>query len=519
MPSCRRGSSSSLHSRRRANESPNFKAPSYALCRDMQRSVGSPVKFASTSNDAGLASNLRYPAQQSTWLSALLLLGFTLLVGFLISTGLVARHLVVMFVFMVAGAYVMGEAARSAEDSWLPGLTALAMAVKLGGASARYFVLIVLYDGSGDAGRYNGFARIIAETWRNLDVPDLATVAFGSEGTRFTAWIAGLLYAPYQPSFQGGFWIFAFLAFLGQFLLYLAFRKSFSSPRWKRYAILIFFWPTLVYWPSSIGKEALIMLFLGVGCWAAANLYRDYRLRWLPLIAVAAYLTSMIRVHVAALFVGSLFIALLLARGWKKSEGSFRRALILLVGVVALVPLAIGVGQEFGVDLTTLATDDVDPVFADVADTTRQGGSSVSGGVIRSPLDVPAGVLKVLFRPLPPEADNLPMLASSIEGTLLLGLLLWQAPSLIRNRRQIRSSPYLLFCIVYSTLFIWAWSAILNLGILARQRSLVIPLLLAVVAALGWDDSETVPSGADEKSGRVAISSDNSLLSTNHGPR
>lgn len=428
----------------------------------------------------------------------------TVFFGFLIGTGLVDRHLIVMFIAMVAVAYLLGRRVKSREEPWLPGLLSLGMMAKLVGASVRYYVLVVVYHRSGDATRYNNFAPDIAETWRSLQVPDMTTVAFGSEGTRFTAWVTGLLYAPYQPSFQGGFWMFAFLAFLGQLLLYLAFRKVVDSRRWRRFAILVFFWPTLIYWPSSIGKEALIMLFLGIGCWAAANLYQDYRVRWLPLIGGSAYLIGMIRIHVAALFVGSLFLAVLLAKRRKSSEAVFRRVVVILIGVVALVPLAIGVGQEFGVDSTTLGADDIDPVFSDVGDTTQQGGSSVSGGVIRTPLDVPAGVLKVLFRPLPIEAHNVQMLASSVEGTLLLGLLIWQLPNMIRNRHQIRRSPYMLFCFVYTSLFIWAWSAILNLGILARQRSLAIPFVLALIAALGWSLEEN----GSEPDPRLASDSD-----------
>lgn len=116
--------------------------------------------------------------------------------------------------------------------------------------------------------------------------------------------------------------------------------------------------------------------------------------------------------------------------------------------------------------------------------------------------------MKVLFRPLPIEARNAQMLVSSIEGTLLLGLMLWQLPNMIRNRHQIRQSPYMLFCFVYTSLFIWAWSAILNLGIIARQRSLVIPFVLALVAALGW----SVQKDGPEPDSKMTSDSDHVLI-------
>ena len=44
--------------------------------------------------------------------------------------------------------------------------------------------------------------------------------------------------------------------------------------------------------------------------------------------------------------------------------------------------------------------------------------------------------------------------------------------------------------------FVIAFSTIFNLGILSRQRAQVLPFLLAVVVAMGWDErraAEPVP--------------------------
>lgn len=411
--------------------------------------------------------------------------------GFLLGTGLMSQHIFLLLVGFTALAYLLGRWRMSASEQWLPGLLALAMLAKLAGSSLRYYVLEVVYNGSGDGGRYHNFGLLIADTWRSLVVPDMTTVGFGSEGTRFTAWMTGLIYAPYEPSQLGGFWMLSILAFVGQFFFYLAFRAATPDHRWKRYAILIFFWPTLVYWPSSIGKEALLIFFLGIGSWAVARVYRRYQVRWLPLIGAAAFLASLVRVHVAAVFAGAILGGLLLDRRKEDAPPAFNRLLVLMVVVAVGVPIAFGVADRFGVDLANVSSESLDPVFSDIGDMTEQGGSAVSGGVIRTPLDIPAGILKVLFRPLPIEAGNAQMLIASLEGTALLGLVLWQAPAMFRNRKKIWRSPYLLYCAIFSFLFIWAWSSILNLGILARQRSLVFPMLFAVIAALGWDKART----------------------------
>ena len=43
--------------------------------------------------------------------------------------------------------------------------------------------------------------------------------------------------------------------------------------------------------------------------------------------------------------------------------------------------------------------------------------------------------------------------------------------------------PYVLFCIVYTGIFAFAWSSFANLGALARQRVQVWPFVLLLLAA------------------------------------
>ena len=408
--------------------------------------------------------------------------------GIFAGLGLVPAHIMAMAVAFVGAAYGIGRWAYTDEDPWLPRLLVLGASLKLIGAGIRLYVLQVIYDGSGDAGLYHGYGVSIAKTWRALNVPDIATVGFGSEGTRFIAWLTGLFYAPYEPSMLGGFWIYSFLAFVGQIFFYLAFRVALPRHQHRKYALAMFLWPSFIYWPSSIGKEPVLMLFLGLGAWAAAHLYETYGLRWFPLVGFAALGVFMVRAHVAALLVGAVLAGAIFAKRRPGVSVASRRLLIATVGLLAVPILASGVGERFGLEGGSFTVDDLDMVVEDVGERTEQGGSAVSGGVVRSPVDLPAGALKVLVRPLPHEAGNAQMLAASAEGLLLLGLLLWRLPGILGNFSSLRSSPYLMMSAAFTVVFIWAWSAILNLGIIARQRSLVLPFVLALIIGLGWDE-------------------------------
>ncbi len=78
------------------------------------------------------------------------------------------------------------------------------------------------------------------------------------------------------------------------------------------------------------------------------------------------------------------------------------------------------------------------------------------------------------------------MLFSALEGVVLLGLLVWKTPTMWANRRIVRRTPYMILSLAFTSAFVVAFSSVFNLGIIARQRSQVIPFLLVVIVGLGW---------------------------------
>lgn len=392
---------------------------------------------------------------------------------------------VVLFFFVVMA--VIGTMMASPKDrAWLPMVVIGGYIAKLLGSTARYLVLNLVYNGKGDAAGYHGSGLELSDVWRSFQVPTNVERV----GTDVVEAITGLLYVPYQPSMLGGFFIFASLAFLGQLLLYAAFRHSFSARHLKWYAGLIFFWPTMVYWPSSIGKEALMILWIGVTSYGVARLLKGYHPGWVAVIAIGLVGGGIIRLHMSLLLAGSLVIALLIGKAPAVKGAKFRRFALLGTAAVGLAVVAMFTAADFGVDLTAVAsaeaaTDEVGNVLSGVADQTDKGGSAVEGAAVTSPLDLPEAILRVLFRPLPNEATTFQLLASSVEGTLLLAVFLFRLPWILRNLFRSRRTPYAIFAFVYTGAFIIAFSAILNLGIMARQRSQVIPFFLALLVVWG----------------------------------
>ncbi|MEX1270948.1 MAG: hypothetical protein WEB55_00695, partial [Acidimicrobiia bacterium] len=277
-----------------------------------------------------------------------------------------------------------------------------------------------------------------------------------------------------------------------QLLFYLAFRRIASGRGLGWYAAGIFFLPSLLFWPSSIGKESLMLLFLGVCAYGAVRVLHDYAFRFAVVTIGGLAAIAAVRVHVAALVAVALAVPLVVGR---KAEVRFAwsRRLVLIGAAASLVVMAAGgVSDVFGVDPSG---DDLDPFLRDIERRTAQGGSAVEGEAILEGGNPATATLRVLFRPLPNEAHNAQALASAVESVVLLGVIVWNLPRMVRHFGRLRRYPYLLMALLFTGGFVIAFSSLFNLGILARQRTQTLPFLLAVIVGLSvrHSDPELMP--------------------------
>ncbi|MGB8360870.1 MAG: hypothetical protein WCE80_05675 [Acidimicrobiia bacterium] len=410
------------------------------------------------------------------------------------TTGEIVEWMVIAIIFYLIVYWISTALPTKVDRAWLPAMVMWGFAAKLVGTLLRYYMAVDLY-GTGDAFRYHSRGVAFAGIWRTLAIP---VSDAGGQGTAFTEVVTGLVYSIYTPTMRGGFLMFAFLAFLGQLMFYAALRPWLKTKALKRYAIAVLFFPSLVFWPASIGKDALMMLFLGLATLGISRLLRRFEPMGLITAGLGLYLAAQVRPHVAIMLALAGALAFLLMRRTDRRVGGFRRIVLLVLAVVGLTFAWGAFSTDFGVSLEG-SGDTADPgaFLESVQNQTAQGGSEVSGGIVSNPLDLPAATLKVLFRPLIYEASNLATAVSAVEGTVLLFFIVWKIPMMFRNRRMVRGNPLLLLSFFYTGGFIIAFSSILNLGILARQRVQVLPFLLALLVTLAWpaEDEDTATTG------------------------
>ena len=390
--------------------------------------------------------------------------------------------LVVGPILVAAGAFLLVRARQREADPWIGKLLVVAFVAKMLGTLVRYAVTFEVYAGRADAGGYHGSGRRLAAafwagTWDRVypvEVPEFA-------GTEVMRLITGVVYIFTGPTKLGGFLVYSWLGFWGLYGFYRAFRIGFPEGDHRRYAVLLFFLPSLLYWPSSIGKEAWMLFTLGLAAWGVALVLR-YRGRGYVLLGIGLVGMAVVRPHVTLLVFVALFIAYLMRRrSWVASESG-------LLGRIAGIGLMVLVG---GLVLTQAASffnlqeldkEGVEQVLDRTEDQSSKGGSQFDVARPKSPGEFPEAVMTVLFRPFPWEAGNAQALVASVEGTILALLFVVSLPRLARLPRLLVTTPYLVFALSYSLMFVFAFSSVGNFGIITRQRTQVFPLILVLLA-------------------------------------
>ena len=371
-------------------------------------------------------------------------------------------------------------------DPRLRRILLVAFALKMACAFPRYAMNEVAYDGAADAGMYHEAGQTFRENGgRGNWSFDGAFIERFPDETRSVGYVVGALYVVTGASQMTGYLVFSWISWLGLVFVFRAFRLGFPNAPPYLAAGLIFFLPSTLYWPSSIGKDAVMVFAIGLVTLGISRLMSGERsLLGLAWMGIGGLAMLQIRPHLLLIaLVGGAASMIATRPGLERTRHPLAVRLVLLA---ALVPaLAFGLGR---MDDVFGAPSDGDSFSVSGAlDRTAQrsevGGSAFETQPVSSPLDLPAASVNVVFRPFLFEARNLASLVTALEGTaLLLGAVvgarwLWRAgPAMAR-------SPLAAYCGAFTLAFVIAFSNVGNAGILARQRVQMFPLLLVVVAA------------------------------------
>lgn len=384
--------------------------------------------------------------------------------------------LVITPILIVVSLPILARRARLDGDRMLFWILILALVLKLVGAFLRYYVAFDIYGGIADAAGYHDFGARIADHFRDgvfdSGLTDLS-------GTNFIRFFTGVVYTVIGSTSLGGFLVFSWLGFWGLYLFYRAYTIAVPEGRRSAYAKLVFFLPSLLFWPSSVGKEAWMILSLGIAAYGAARIMTGRTWRGLAIAGVGMLAAAQVRPHIAGL------VALALVAGYVVRPARVAHRQFAVAGkvaaVIALAFLAMTLVNRTDEFLQKSAIETrggIAGVLEQTSERTSIGGSKFQPSIFENPLRAPVAAGTILFRPFILEADNFQTLAAAIEMTFLLGLSIARFRWGLHALRTMRRQPYVAFALVYVALFIVAFSGIANFGLLARERVQMLPFFL-----------------------------------------
>jgi hypothetical protein len=384
---------------------------------------------------------------------------------------------------LVACLPIVGRLARAEVDRRIGNIVYLGLALKLLAAPVHIWVVERFYKGVTDADFFGRGAEQLAPLYRRGNWGYNGRIP----GNGFVKIVLAEIYAVIGVNRLAGYFVFSLIGFFGVYFFYRAFRLALPEADHRRYARLVFLMPALVFWTSSVGKEALIVFGLGLCAWGAARLFVQQRGGYL-LLGAGIWECALVRPHVALIVFVAVAAGFVMRRSQRSSGFGLARRLIGIGMLAAIGTVLVQVNTQF-FSLKSLNGDTVESVLdknqehlgANEGNTGQGYGSSQAARKI-TPGGFPRSLVTILFRPFPYEAKGVPLLASSAQSTLLLLLVAASPRRLWAMIKRSPRQPYVLMCLLFSLIFIYLFASLSNLGIIDRERVQLLPFFFVFLS-------------------------------------
>lgn len=321
----------------------------------------------------------------------------------------------------------------------------------------------------------------LAQAYRQLDF----SAPTGKEipGTGAMRAVSGVVHVLVNDDSFAAFMLMAWLAFLGCWLLYRAVEIAVPDADLYRYARLLMLWPSMCFWPSSLGKDSWMLFTIGLAAYGTARVFTRLPAGY-TLILVGLLGASFVRPHLALLTLVAFFLALMIGRR-TNTRGTVTPAVIAkVIGVVLVLVIGsvlISRTQKL-LDLEDFSAASIQSASSAINEQTDIGGAAFSAPNPRTPPGFVEATVTVLFRPFPIEAHGMEQLFTAAEGVVLLVITAGSLRRLGTIPRRLRAQPYVMFSTAYVLLWILAFGIIANFGILARQRTQMLPFYFVLLS-------------------------------------
>lgn len=412
-------------------------------------------------------------------------------------------------VCIVAAALFAGVTRRT--DAAERRLMLAAFVAHVGGVFVQVWVIEVVYGGGDIDGYFRSgvelanalrldFEQIFPETIKLFfhdDDAQLPFLVFGGWGpTASLTVIAAYLFYLLADSLLAASMCVALGAYFGKLALFAAIGKGQSAETRRSMLIGVLLVPSVVFWSSSLAKEAVVIGFFGLALLLLRNIVAgDLQPFRLVLALVCLIPVAMIKPYVLlplSLSFGAWFYW---DRASRLGQSVTVRPAYAVLAVITTTVFFLVVGQispQFAVENIARST-----ATSQIAGRTVEGGSnyqlreaveetaevSVQSQLLLAPIALPTA----LFRPFIFEVRNPMMFLNALETTALLFLFarVLARGGLVRVRAAVMSNPLLIFFFVFTVVMGTAVGlASTNLGSLSRYRMPLMPFFVTMILML-----------------------------------
>ncbi len=287
-------------------------------------------------------------------------------------------------------------------------------------------------------------------------------------GTEFIEFFSVILTAVFGLSFLGNFLFFNIFGVIGL----MAFDSSLQSACKlkgsfaKRLSVLIVFLPSISFWSSALGKDAISFMAICLALWALLNFERRATVLLFSILCML-----MIRPHIAGVMILTLLFSLVFA-----SSISWIKRLYLLLpvlfSVVVLVP--------FLIDFAGLGDISDFSEVSDFVETRQSYNLEGGGGIDISSLTYPEQLFAYMFRPTIFEISNIFSLAAALDNLILLCIFIVAVFNLRKGVVRLNKiSKIYIFTYLFVVWSIFAMTTS-NMGIALRQKWMFAPMLIYI---------------------------------------
>ncbi|HMK63924.1 MAG TPA: hypothetical protein VK386_09915 [Acidimicrobiales bacterium] len=378
----------------------------------------------------------------------------------------------VAVVLVLATRPMARQLAAQERDQRLYTVVMTSVVLHLLAAGALIWVVDHYYHGITDYNRYLSQGAILGPRFRRFDF-SLAGTNQKFLGAGSVSVFVGLVFAVIGENKLGAFFVFGWFAFLGTMGFYRAFATTFPEAEHRRYALMLFFLPSLIFWTAGTSKEAVMYISVGIAADGAARLLARRR-RGVALLALGIVIGIYVRPQELLLFLGCVAAATLFRP--RARDQSFRVlrfvaiALVQAVLLIAVITLTQKLAKS-GAAVFSLST---------VAKNNSHEASSIP--YVSGPKGFPHDVYVMLFDPTLLNAHGTSQRLAALENTVIMVLIVTSWRRLLLLPRVCFARPYVMVAIVDLVGFCYAFASLSNLGLIDRERVIALPFLLLLLA-------------------------------------